>query len=488
MSLGTFCLVLHSHLPWVAHHGRWPVGEEWLHQAWAHSYLPVVEVLRSLAHDGYRDLLTLGVTPVLAAQLDDARCIAAQRTWLADWQVRAAGSAASRDPIQQRTGQREFADATRARETFDARWQRGASPVFRELRDGGVIEVIGGPATHPFLPLLDPRVRDFALAVGLDDATLRLGARPTGIWVPECGYRPGLERALDDADVDHIVLDGPTFGRFGTDAPVRIADTDVVAFGRNLDITYRVWSPRRSYPGNRWYRDFHTFDHTWGLRPARVTSQHTEPADKSPYDPERAARQIQVDAADFIARVRDHCRAHPGAVVVAAYDTELFGHWWHEGPAFLDAILRGLPEAGIDVSTLERARDRAKESLHLPAGSWGSGKDWRVWDGEQVSDIAEANQQVQQDVLHALDHRPYEYRSAARDQLARELLLTLASDWPFMITKDSAAGYARHRHAEHRAHVYELLRNPTPELVRRLRDIDGPFGHVDARALSRAAR
>jgi 1,4-alpha-glucan branching enzyme len=415
-------------------------------------------------------------------------CITAQRTWLADWQVRAAGSAAARDPGQQRMGQREFANATRAIETFDARWQRGASPVLRELRDSGVIEIIGGPATHPFLPLLDPRVRDFALAVGLDDAALRIGTRPTGMWVPECGYQPGLERSLADADVRHIVLDGPTFGRLGTDAPVRIADTDVVAFGRNLELTYRVWSPRRSYPENRWYRDFHTFDHTWGLRPARVTSVHTPSEEKAPYDREQATHQVQLDAADFINRVRAYCLERPGAVVVAAYDTELFGHWWHEGPAFLDAILRGLPEAGVEVSTLEQVRDRARTSAHLPAGSWGSGKDWRVWEGEQVGDIVDANQRLQVDVLSALDRRPHAHRSAERDQLARELLLALASDWPFMITKNSAADYARARHAEHIAHAHDLLRQPSPDLARTLRSIDGPFGHIDARQISRAVR
>lgn len=484
MSLGTFCLVLHSHLPWVAHHGRWPVGEEWLHQAWGHAYVPIFEVLRKLADEGHTDLLTLGVTPILAAQLDDPTCIAAQRTWLADWQLRAAGSAAAQDLGQQVTGRREFALATSAIDAFDAHWRGGGSPVLREMRDAGVVELIGGPATHPFLPLLDSRVRDFALSVGLDDVAIRLGCRPAGMWIPECGYQPGLEHALAGVGVNHTILDGPTFGSLGTDAPVRLGDSDVVAFGRNLDITYRVWSPRRGYPGNRWYRDFHTFDHTWGLRPARVTSVHTAPTDKAPYDAERAAEQVRKDAADFIERVRQHCRAHPGAVVVAAYDTELFGHWWHEGPAFVDEILRGLPAAGINVTTLERARDQARTMAHLPAGSWGSGKDWRVWDGEYVRDIAEANQQLQISVLAALRNQERGHRCLARDQLVRELLLALASDWPFMITKDSAAQYARDRHSGHCANVRELLHDPSDDVVNRMRAQNGPFGHLDARGLS----
>ena len=80
--VGTFCLVLHTHLPWVAHHGAWPVGEEWLHQAWATSYQPLVRVLNTLADEGQRHLLTLGMTPVLAAQLDDPYVVLEQHTWL----------------------------------------------------------------------------------------------------------------------------------------------------------------------------------------------------------------------------------------------------------------------------------------------------------------------------------------------------------------------------------------------------------------------
>ena len=95
--IGTFCLVLHTHLPWLAHHGAWPVGEEWLHQAWATSYLPVIDLLETLADEGRRDVLTLGVSPVLAAQLDDPYCIKEQQTWLANWQLRAQGMAGARE-------------------------------------------------------------------------------------------------------------------------------------------------------------------------------------------------------------------------------------------------------------------------------------------------------------------------------------------------------------------------------------------------------
>jgi 1,4-alpha-glucan branching enzyme len=481
MSIGTFALVLHSHLPWVANHGRWPVGEEWLYQAWSHAYLPVVDVLRRLADEGRTHVLTLGLTPILAAQLDDPTCIAAQRTWLSDWQLRALGAAASANDQTARLGRREYQQAERAQKAFDELWQRGASPVIRPLLDAEVIEVLSGPATHPFLPLLDERVLDFSLDVGLSDTRIRLGLSASGIWAPECGYRPGLEDHYARFGIDHIIVDGPTLGKFGTDQPRRIGDSDVVAFGRNLEITYRIWSPRRGYPGGKWYRDFHTFDHEWGLRPARVTSVQTDAANKAPYDPQRAAHAVRADAADFIAQVRAYCEEHPGSIIVAAFDTELFGHWWHEGPEFLETILRGLPDAGIELATLAQLRDRATDAVALPAGSWGSGKDWRVWDGEQVQDFVQENAELQKLAIRAVSQTQSLARQHAMDQLIRELLLALSSDWAFMVSKDSAADYARRRFREHADYVRLLLEQP--EQYERLQKLDGPFGHLDSRLL-----
>ena len=504
--IGSLALVLHTHLPWLPGHGRWPVGEEWLYQAWSGSYLRLLALLQDAADRGARDILTLGVSPTIAAMLDDPACLAAEHTWLGDWQVRAMGMCAERDELRRRTGQREFVEASWALGAFEGRWQRGASPLLRDLAQVGAIEILGGPLMHPFQPLLQPVTQHAALTWGLQDAILRRGEQPAGIWAPECGYAPGLEAIYARAGVTHVMVDGPTMKAAGYDtfAGRTIGASTVVAFARDLEVTYRVWSPRRGYPGGKWYRDFHSFDHEWGMRPARVTSLRTPAHLKEPYEPGRAQEAVRADAADFVDVVRRRMiqsdLARP--LVVAGYDTELFGHWWHEGPDWLAEVLRLLPQAGIQTTTLAQAiaDGQVAGSAELSAGSWGSGKDWRVWDGAQVQDLVQANARLEARALASVQATlgtagSPDSRNQVLDQLMREVLLGLSSDWAFMITKDSATEYARRRAEEHARRAHDLMDAldagdglRAAHLVEQQRLQDWCFGHLDARLLSSLGR
>jgi 1,4-alpha-glucan branching enzyme len=492
--VGTFCLVLHSHLPWLAHHGSWPVGEEWLYQAWAHSYLPVIDMLERFADEGRSDVLTLGVTPVLAAQLDDPYCLRGFHDWLGNWHLRAQYAGVrwqGSDPALRELAALEYRASSNALHTFETRWRHGFSPLLRPLVDAGVLELLGGPATHPFQPLLEPRIRDYILRTGLEDTELRIGRRPAGIWAPECGYAPGMEAVYEAAGVQRFLVDGPSL-RGDTAAARTVGDSDVVCFGRDLEVTYRVWSPKAGYPGHADYRDFHTYDHPSGLKPSRVTGKQVAPHDKAPYEPSRAAVAVQQHADDFVETVVQRLRGLPSnSLVVAAYDTELFGHWWHEGPAWLEAVLRKLPAAGVRVTSLRGALDAGHLGgpVDLPASSWGSGKDWRVWDGEQVADLVAAGAELQRDLLSTVDTFG-SFPGIAADQLVREALLALSSDWAFMVTKDSAADYARRRakvHTERFGELSSLLRLGHPERARaRAEELlaeDYLFGRLDARGL-----
>ena len=478
-TVGRFALVLHSHLPWLRGHGNWPVGEEWLHQAIATSYVPVLGALHRLAAKGHKDMVSIGITPVLAAQLDDATVLRDAGTWAADWLWRTRELAATDPDAAAR-------EARQARDVLDAlqtRHRAGFSPAFRALADAGAIELLAGPATHPFQPLLDERIAAFSLRTGMDDHTIRFGQAAAGIWAPECGYRPGLENVYSAAGAGHFLMDGPTMlhvGR-GTHSAWTVGDSDVVAFGRDLDVTYRVWSPRKGYPGHHEYRDFHVID-DMGFRTRRVTSSTVHGPDKAPYSEQLARQAVHRDARDFVDTVRERLldlqEQTDDPLVVAAYDTELFGHWWHEGPAWLEEVLTLMPHAGIEVTTLRRARERAAGRIDPEAGSWGSGKDFRVWAGPQVSQLVDDNEDLVRRWLKLAEPT----RDRLQSDMATQALLALSSDWAFMVTKDSAAQYALDRHAGHHAAF-----NRAADAIETGSAIEPsgerPFGHLDPRLL-----
>ena len=234
---------------------------------------------------------------------------------------------------------------------------------------------------------------------------------------------------------------------------------------------------------------------------ALTPSTNTEPADKAPYEPDRAAEAVAADAADFVEtvrrrllRIREERGGRPG-LTVAAYDTELFGHWWHEGPDWLERVLTLLPAAGVRVTTLQGAiaEGLVGDPVCPESGSWGAGKDWHIWDGEPVHDMVADNHASQTKVLQLIKSLPVDSgRTHAADQLTRNLMLALSSDWAFMVSHGSAAEYARSRHTGHHWAVAELADAIEQQgwehpdvlaLARQHRAVDGPFGHLDARRL-----
>jgi 1,4-alpha-glucan branching enzyme len=499
--IGSFCLVLHSHVPWVLHHGSWPVGEEWLYQVWAESYLPLTTWLSTLADAGRQNLLTVGITPILAAQWDNDYALHEFYTWLGDWQVRAVQSATRPDPVARDHAGYEFRRACAARASFETEWVGGGSAPWRRLWDAGVVDLLGGPATHPFLPLLDPWSIDTSLQVGLTDSTLRLGRRPRGLWAPECGYRPELLTHYARHGVEHLVVDvrQPPGSPTGSSV-LTLSDSDIVGFVRDQDLTAAVWSAD-GYPSGPWYRDFHSFDGFAGFRSNRITSVDASAQDKQPYRPEAAMAAVTADADDFVSRVvatltaqRDAGQRRP--IVTAAFDTELFGHWWHEGPAFLAAVFDRLEPAGIQPTTLQQARADGSHPPRVdpPASAWTEDGTWRTWQADSVRDIQESQRQSVATARQALSERakrPSTWgRDPVADQLLRETLLTTASDWAFMVSHDTAAAYARDRAAGHAAAVDTLaghIRNGDAHraavVAATQRDVDGPFGRLDARGL-----
>ena len=509
--------VLHSHLPWLRRNGTYPVGEEWLFQSWSESYLPVLGVLERLAADGFRDVLTLGITPVLAEQMDDEYLLREFHGWLG-----------------RRLADLEFtvsrygaADREDLRDVWAHHWRRqaallelverrilstGLTAPFRALADAGVIELLGGPATHPYLALADdPGMIRGQIDGGLAVHERAFGRRPTGVWTPECSYRPagavadptlpplevaadgtpvlrrsgtvlpGLEEFWAEAGVDHFVLDGPTLARAAgaadrdwahtggeivpvgdaldvLDRPVVAGDSGVAVFGRNLSVSYAVWNPHGGYPAHEDYRDFYAIDLEGGFKSWRVTDRR-DWTGKAPYDPAPARRRAVADAEDFIGLVHRHLdQRADDAVVVAAYDTELFGHWWYEGPVWLETVLRCLAaEDKVQPVTLRGYLDRHPPArrLDLPESSWGWGKGHAAWVSDRTRWIWQAIREAEAE-FRALPAGPG--HAAVRDAAWRQLTLLQASDWPFMINRDQSAQYAEERVHAHLARFRQACR------------------------------
>lgn len=440
---GRIAFVLHSHLPWVLGHGVWPVGEEWLYQAFAHSYLPLFQTLARLGGKGFRNIASLGITPILAAQLDDPRALRGCDAWLHNWQLRALDL-----PETHSLRSYELNQAQSTLDIFRQHFSRGTSPRIRSLIDDQVVEFLGGPATHPFTPGLNPDIAEIALRVGLDDAARRYGASPTGIWVPECAYRPGQEAIYEQLGVTHFMVDEPAVTSVGGQASTSywLSDSQVRITARDARVSDLVWSHERGYAGSPVYRDFHSVDAVSGLKLSAVGDKAND--DKPLYDPQSARIQIEKDARSFIrelsnafAQKRDPSAELPTLVV--GIDTELLGHWWHEGISWFERVVELLPESGILTSTLDEITSNAKTSIQLPESSWGSGKNWSVWTGERVRDIVVANDQSQNYVLDLMD------RGACSSEHLNQLMLQLSSDWAFMVTRESAEQYAKDRVLNH---------------------------------------
>ncbi|MCC7077668.1 MAG: DUF1957 domain-containing protein [Acidimicrobiia bacterium] len=459
---GRFVLVLHTHLPWLKCAGRWPVGEEWLFQAWGEAYIPVLEVLEHRHARGDTDILTLGITPPILEQLRDPDLIGRFREWLGFALLRCEMLAANAAEWPDTEERRDAAGFwwRHYRHVLDFLDERGGEivPAFARLAADGVIEILGGPLTHPYLPLLDTETIRAQLRLGLDVHEATLGTRPQGIWLPECAYSPGLEEELARCGVTHVVLDGPTLLQAGGFAALRrawtLGETEVAAVGRDLEVSYRVWSPTGGYPGHGAYREYHRWEWETGLKLWRVTDKAVPQAEKDWYDPDLVAPVLASHVEDFRGVLRGSV-SEPHEVVVACYDTELFGHWWVEGPRWLELLLDRLDsDDTIRPTTLASylAETGTAGPLRPPPGSWGLRKDFSVWDNDETAGMWETLDAVARRLRKALgepDGPQPRLEARLLVQAARELFLMQSSDWPFMIGHDKTVEYAHERFDAH---------------------------------------
>ncbi|HZR80709.1 MAG TPA: 1,4-alpha-glucan branching protein domain-containing protein [Candidatus Binatia bacterium] len=490
---GYLALLLHAHLPFVRHpeHGDF-LEERWLFEALTETYVPLLSALHALARDGVPHRLTISLTPPLLNMLVDPLL---QQRYVRHLDALISFSERELERTRGDGGLQRLAQfyrdlLRRTRRTFVDELEGNLVPAFRRLQDEGSLEIIACAATHGFLPLLrgcEAAVRA-QVAVGVEEHRRFFGRDPLGIWLPECGFYPGLDAILAEHGLRYFVVE--THGllhaeprpAFATYAPV-VTPSGVAAFGRDVESSRQVWSASEGYPGDYDYRDFYRdvgFDLDYeivrpllppsgervatGFKYHRITGAGPQ---KDVYNPDWAAAKVNAHAANFtsaraqqISSVAERLGRPP--IVLAPYDAELFGHWWFEGPQWLETFIRQAAYDQHEFALVTPGDFLAQHPVlqeSMPAASsWGAGGYNSVWlAGENdwiyrhLDFAAERMSSLARRSPHAVG---LELR--ALNQAARELLLAQSSDWAFIMSRGTVVEYAVQRTRAHLGRVQKL--------------------------------
>lgn len=486
MKIGRLALLMHAHLPFVRHpeHEDF-LEEDWLFEAIAETYVPLLMKFERLAEEGVPVRLTMSISPTLATMLEDELL----QTRTVRYMQRAL-ALAENEVARSRADERQCEVATfyhqRFREVlayFEAK-KRRLIPVFRRLQDAGLLEIATCAATHGFLPLIanhPPSVRAQIL-VARDEHTRLFGRPPTGIWLPECAYFPGLENYLREAGLRWFVVDahGLMLGKprpeYGVYAPCWTPGGPAV-FARDPDSARRVWCREEGYPGDPAYRDFYRdlgYDRPLpylqpflgndgqrkftGLKFHRITGATDQ---KELYHRPWAEAAAAAHAEDFWHSRVEQFRSWPDGlpvdpVLMCPYDAELFGHWWFEGPEFIDAFLRRCTQSPNEfLLTTPTAYLDTQPSLQVvepSASSWGDQGYWSVWLDPSNTWIYpllhEAARRMTR--LAQINRRTRTaWKLSTLRQMACELMLAQSSDWAFLMRSGTAKEYATERTRTH---------------------------------------
>ena len=484
MRPGNLALILHAHLPFVRHpeHAEF-LEEAWLFEAITETYLPLLAMMQRLVRDGVPFRLTLGFTPTLCAMLQD-ELLRERYLQHLDRTIRLAERELDRTratPAAHELARFYWESFTESRRCYLA-WNGDLLAICRKLRDAGVLELMASAATHGLLPVLaqNPAALRAQVQVGCDAYRQAFEAEPRGFWLPECAYTPGLDQVLQEAELRWFVVDAHAFSlaeprpRRAVYAPC-YTPAGPAAFPRDPISSRQVWSAETGYPGDPVYREFYRdigFDRPpeevfadsalriprfTGLKYHRITSRGP---DKEFYQRTPAEVAARAHAEHFLAsRLRqleplEECDFSP--VITMPFDAELFGHWWYEGPLFLEHFIRSAASHSetlrLTTPSHYLGHNPTQEVAAPVATTWGENGFLSVWlDASNAwiyPHLQTAAQQMQEMArAHAVGADAQTER--ALRQLARELLLMQASDWAFLIRNGTARHYAEQRVQDH---------------------------------------
>lgn len=518
--IGSFSLVLHGHLPFVIGHGKWPHGTDWLNEAAAETYIPLLNVMNGMVKDGIEFAITFDLSPVLAEQLADERF---KKGFIDYLDIRIHMSRENMAEFESSGDEHkrylagvwlEYYDKIKS--DFVDIYKEDIIGAFRKLEEAGHIEIITCGATHGYFPLL---YTDESIHAQVEQAVKThkrlFGRQPDGIWLPECAYRPryewksfiddndkprmrrGVEEFLSDAEIKYFIIDshllkggkaiGTYLSRFDalqklwdqfskhyreedtTKTPFHLywAGNDsnnkmAAVFTRNEKTSLQVWSGEWGYPGNGIYLDFHKKHFPGGNRYWAVTGAKVDLADKQVYRPELIEGLLFEQAEHFVNAMRGELAAAGGGLLTAPFDCELFGHWWFEGPRWIRKVFETIAGSGdIVPETLRSCFEHYKpeEVITLPEGSWGEGGFHYIWLNDWTKwtwKHIHENEKTMRNLAERWKDDVSPELEKILNQMGRELLLLQASDWQFLISTWSARDYAENRISVHNDHFLAL--------------------------------
>lgn len=492
MEKGYLSLILHAHLPFVRHPEYEEfLEEDWLFEAITETYIPLIHIFEKLTEDKVPFKLTLSVTPTLISMLIDPLLQSRYLRHL-DRLIELADKEVKRtcwQPEFNRLALMYHHRFTSARHTFNDVYKCNLINAIKRFQDNGGLELITCAATHGYLPLMEVyrKVTRAQIKAGVTLHQKVFGRKPQGIWLPECGYNPGDDEILKEEGVRYFITDthGILFGsprpKFGVYAPV-YCRSGVAAFGRDMESSKSVWSAIEGYPGDYDYREFYRdigFDLDYdyirpyinpdgtrintGIKYYRITGNAEH---KQPYNPERAMQKAAEHAGNFMfnrERQAEYLHHIMGRcpIIISPYDAELYGHWWFEGPMWLDFLLRKL---AYDQKTIRLITPGEYLSIYprnqvlTPSlSSWGYKGYSEVWlCGENDWIYRHLHKAAERMVESASNHNGANgLTQRALNQMARELLLMQSSDWAFIMKTGSFVSYAVKRI---RDHLYRFTR------------------------------
>lgn len=497
MPVGYFSLILHAHLPFVRH-PEYPefLEEDWLYEAITEVYLPLIFIFQNQHEAGARPRLAMNVSPPLCEMLADPLLQERYTRHLENLL-----ELARKEFERVQTEEPEFYDVVKmyvdnlsaSLDLWNNRYQRNLINAFRELQEEGVLEIITCCATHGFLPLVSTlEARRAQIQIAVANYKKHFKRQPRGIWLAECAYEPGIEDLLKDAGIEyfigdsHAILYGDPRPRFGVHAPV-MCPNGVAVFARDVETSQQVWSAEVGYPGDPFYREFYR-DVGWdlpldylkphlhkdgtrrhlGLKYFRIGEKGVSQQNKQPYIPAIAREKAALHAYDFIGKRKEQARAlrenfgeHP-PLVTSPYDAELYGHWWYEGPMFIDFLFRQFYYDQTEIQPIapgDFLDAKIPIQIQQPtASSWGENGYYKVWINEGNSWMYPYQHDAERKMTELANRFefPGELERRALNQLARELLLAQSSDWAFQIYQGTTVQYSSRRFQSH-IHRFNLL-------------------------------